>query len=348
MKAIRMVAVGQPLEMQDIPIPVPADHQVLVQVRAAGICHSDAHYRAGVSPVEPLPLTLGHEIAGVVAETGSSVTRLKPGDRVVLHYLVTCGECEYCTRGAEQYCVSGKMLGHFTEGGYAEYIVVPERNALLLPAEIPFDAGATLMCASATALHALRKSRLSGGERVAVFGIGGLGLSAVQLAFALGALEVYAVDLEPAKLELAARYGANTVSAADPKLSPAEQIRELTGGQGVDVALEMVGLPATMRQALRSLAVFGRAVIVGLSAQPMLIDTYRELLGPEAELIGSNDHLLSELPLLIELARRGDLDLSNTVSRTIPLDAGAVNQVLDELEHFGGHGIRTVITPVQP
>ncbi len=345
MKAIRMVAVNQPLELHDIPIPTLDDRQVLVKVKAAGICHSDAHYRAGVSPVEPLPLTLGHEVAGVVVECGSQVSRLKPGDRVVLHYLVTCGECEFCIRGAEQYCIRGKMLGHFTDGGYAEFIAVPERNALLLPPEIPLEGGATLMCASATAMHALRKSRLRGGERVAVFGIGGLGLSAVQLAFALGALEVYAVDVDPAKLELAAGYGARPVSAADPDHPPAEQIRELTGGFGVDVSLEMIGLPVTMHQALRSLAVFGRAVIVGLSARPMQIDTYRELLGPEVELIGSNDHLLSELPLLIELARRGDLDLSNTVSRTVPLDAEAINAVLDELEHFEGHTVRTVIVP---
>ncbi|MGW8251385.1 MAG: alcohol dehydrogenase catalytic domain-containing protein [Anaerolineales bacterium] len=347
MKAIRMVAVDQPLELQDIPIPTLADHQVLVKVKAAGICHSDAHYRAGISPVDPLPLTLGHEIAGEIVETGARVSRLKPGDRVVLHYLVTCGECDYCLRGAEQYCRQGKMLGHFTDGGFAEYIAVPERNALILPQEIPFEAGATLMCASATALHALRKSRLRGGERVAIFGIGGLGLSAVQLALALGALEVYAVDVNPAKLGLASRYGARPVyvSAAVGGTSPAQQIRELSGGYGVDVALEMIGLSETMRQALLSLAVHGRAVIVGLSDQTLHIDTYRELLGPEAELIGSNDHLLSELPLLLELARRGDLDLSETVSRTIPLDAQAANQALDELEAFGSDGIRTVLVP---
>jgi 2-desacetyl-2-hydroxyethyl bacteriochlorophyllide A dehydrogenase len=350
MKAIRMVAVNQPLELHDIPVPSISDRQVLVQVRASGICHSDAHYRSGISPVDPLPLTLGHEIAGVIVEVDSKVTRLKPGDRVVLHYLVTCGSCDYCLRGAEQYCRQGKMLGHFTDGGYAEYIAVPERNALLLPDEIPFQQGATLMCASATALHALRKSRLRGGERVAVFGIGGLGLSAIQLALALGALEVYAVDVSPTKLGLASRYGARSVyvdsgAGRVGARSPAEQIRDLTGGYGVDVALEMVGLPDTMRQALLSLAVHGRAVIVGLSNQRLLIDTYRELLGPEAELIGSNDHLLSELSLLIELARRGDLDLSETVSHTISLDAAAVNRALDDLESFGAQGIRTVIVP---
>lgn len=345
MKSIRMIAVNQPLELHDLPIPTPTDHHVLVQVRAAGICHSDAHYRAGVSPVYPLPLTLGHEIAGVVVETGTNVTRLKPGDRVCLHYLLTCGECQFCIRGAEQFCLNGRMLGHHADGGYAEYIAVPERNAVLLPDEIPFEQGATLMCASATAFHALRKSRLQGGERVAVFGVGGLGLSAVQLAFALGALEVYAVDVNPSKLELATHYGAQPIHAHPNNPSPAEQIRQLTHGEGVGVALEMIGLPQSMEQALRSLAVFGRLVIAGISSQPFQINTYQHLLGPEAEVIGSNDHLLAELPLLIELARRGDLDLSGAVSQTVPLNAAIVNQVLDDLQSFGSEGIRTVIVP---
>jgi propanol-preferring alcohol dehydrogenase len=345
MKSIRMIAVNQPLESHDLPIPIPQADQVLVQVRAAGICHSDAHYRGGVSPVYPLPLTLGHEISGVVVETGLNATRLKPGDRICLHYLLTCGECQFCIRGAEQFCLSGRMLGHHADGGYAEYIAVPERNAVPLPDEIPFEQGATLMCASATAFHALRKSRLVGGERVAIFGVGGLGLSAVQLAFALGALDVYAVDLDPAKLALAARYGAHPVHVGPGLPDPAEQIRQLTHGNGADVALELIGLPQTMEQALRSLAVFGRAVIAGISSRPMQINTYQHLLGPEAELIGSNDHLLSELPPLIELARRGKLDLSSAVSQTVPLDTAIVNQVLDDLQAFGSEGIRTVIVP---
>ncbi len=125
---------------------------------------------------------------------------------------------------------------------------------------------------------------------------------------------------------------------------PVDQIKALTGGRGVDVAVELIGLPLTMRQALLSLAPMGRAVVVGLCDRPLEIDTYRELLGPEAELIGSNDHLLHELPLLIEYARRGVLDLSQVVSRTIPLEAPAINAALDELEHFTA-GVRTVIVP---
>ena len=340
MKAIRMVGVGQPLQMQEIPIPTVGPRQVLVRVRAAGICHSDAHYRAGRSPVRPLPMTLGHEIAGVVEALGAQVTSVKVGDRVCLHYNLTCGDCYYCSTGNEQFCVQVSMLGHYANGGYAEYIAVPARNAIPLPDEIPFDQGATLMCASATSFHALRKSRLKGGESVAVFGIGGLGFSAIQLARALGALEVFAVDINDEKLALAKTYGAIPVNAK--RVDPVKEIRDQTRGKGVDVALELIGLPQTMQQAVRSLAPMGRAVIAGISDAPLSIDTYSELLASEAEIIGSNDHLLQELPTVVEMARRKVLDTSRVVTRTVPLDAAAINAVLDDLEHFGS-GVRSVI-----
>ena len=342
MKAVRLVEVGKPLQNQEIPAPDLGEHDILVKVRAAGICHSDVHYRAGTSPVHPLPMTLGHEVAGVVEAVGGQVSRVQPGDRVVLNYMVTCGDCYYCTTGNEQFCTQGLMLGHFTDGGYAEYITVPERNAFRLPEEIPFEQGATLMCAGATPFHALRKSRLRGGETAAIFGIGGLGLAAIQLARLFGALDVYAVDIDAAKLKVAEKHGAIPVNAAED--DPVETIRKLTGGRGVNVALELIGLPQTMQQAVRSLAIFGRGVMVGLTDRPLTIDTYRELLGPEREIIGSNDHLLQELPLLIEYARRGDLDLSDMVSRTVPLDATDINAVMDDLEGFS-ENFRTVIVP---
>jgi propanol-preferring alcohol dehydrogenase len=340
MKAVRLVAAGKPLVEQEIPVPPLADRDILLRVRAAGICHSDVHYRARKSP--PTPLTLGHEVAGVIEAVGPAVRRVRPGDRVCLHYLITCGDCSFCTRGHEQFCPAGRMLGNTIDGGYAEYVVVPERNAVPLPDTIPFEQGATLMCASATSWHALGKARLKAGETVAVFGIGGLGLSAIQLARAFGALEVFAVDINPGKLALAEQRRAIPVNAADQ--DPVAAIRGHTAGRGVDVALELIGLPGTMRQAIQTLAPLGRAVLVGITHQPLEIDSYREVLGPEAEIIGSNDHLLHELPLLVEHARRGILDLSGVVSRTVPLDARAINQALDELEQFGD-AVRTVITP---
>ncbi len=341
MKAVRLVEIGKPLQMQDVPLPTVGDTDVLVRVRAAGICHSDVHYRAGTSPVGLLPQTLGHEIAGVVEEVGARVTDVAVGDRVCLHYLLTCGDCPYCRTGNEQFCVHGKMLGKHCDGGYAEYIAVPARNAVHLADEVSFEQGAALMCSSSTSFHALRKGRLQAGETVAVFGAGGLGMSAIQLARAFGALKVYAVDINGAKLELAKALGAIPVNA---RLGdPVAEIRRSTGGRGVDVALELIGLKITMEQAVRSLAILGRAVMVGLADRPMEIDVYRELLGKEAEVIGSSDHLLWELPLLVEFVRQGLLDLSRVVTRTVPLEAEAINGAMDALEQFGGE-VRTVIT----
>jgi 2-desacetyl-2-hydroxyethyl bacteriochlorophyllide A dehydrogenase len=342
MKAVRLIEIGKPLQMQDIAVPVPGNRDVLVRIHAAGICHSDAHYRSGLAPVRPLPMTLGHEIAGVIEQAGSGVSAARVGNRVCIHYNLTCGDCYHCSTGNEQFCPHCLMLGHHTNGGYAEYVVVPERNAILLPDEIPFEQGATLMCASATAFHALRKSRLQAGETVAVFGVGGLGMSAVQLARTFGALDVYAVDINEERLKLAASYGALPVNAR--LVDPVAEIRRMTQGGGVNVSLELIGLPQTMRQSVQCLGVLGRAVIAGVSNKSPELDPYRELLGNEAEIIGSNDHLLSELPLVVELARRRVLDTSKVVTRTVPLDADAINQTLDALEQFGG-GVRTVIVP---
>jgi propanol-preferring alcohol dehydrogenase len=234
------------------------------------------------------------------------------------------------------------MIGKHMDGGYAEYIAVSERSVIHLPDEITFAHAAAMMCSSATAFHALRKGRMQAGETVAVFGAGGLGLSAVQLARAMGALEVYAVDIQSEKLRLAATFGATPVDATAS--DPLAVLRDLTGGRGVDVALELIGLPLTMTQAVRALAVQGRAVLAGIADRPFEIFAYTELLGKEAEVIGCSDHLMQEFPLLLEYARRGALDLTTVVSRSVPLEAEPINATLDALEQFGG-AARTVIIP---
>ncbi len=342
MKAVRLTRVGEPLESQEIPIPAVGERDVLVRVKAAGICHSDVHYRAGSSPVGPLPQTLGHEVAGIVEEAGADVRDLQVGDRVCLHYLLTCGECHFCRSDHEQFCLEGKMLGKHTDGGYAEYIAVPARNAVRLPDEVSFEHGAIMMCSSSTSFHALRKARLSAGETVAVFGAGGLGMSAVQLAQIMGARAVYAVDINTGKLALAENLGAVPVDASQG--DPVIELRRLTGGRGVDVALEVIGLKQTMEQAVGSLAVLGRAVLAGLCDRLFEIDSYHDLLGREAEVIGCSDHTLWELEVLVEYARQGKLDLSHNVTGTVPLEAAAINDVMDSLENLSG-GVRTVIRP---
>lgn len=289
-----------------------------------------------------LPITLGHEVAGEVELIGKLVTNVKAGDRVCLHYNITCGECNYCKSGNEQFCPTVRMLGHHVDGGYAEYVAVPARNVIPIPDEIPFAEGATLMCASATAFHALHKGRVKAGETVAVFGVGGLGMSAIQLAKAMGAAEVYAVDIKQDKLELASEYDAIPIDAS--RVDAVQEIRKLTNSKGVDVSLEMIGTRKTMEQAIDSVGNLGRAVMVGLNQQPIEINTYLQVLGKEAEIIGSNDHLLSELPLLVDMARQKILNTSRIVSHSIPLDAEKINQRLDDLENFTDD-IRVVIVP---
>ncbi|HZV32934.1 MAG TPA: zinc-binding dehydrogenase, partial [Verrucomicrobiae bacterium] len=202
--------------------------------------------------------------------------------------------------------------------------------------------GAIMMCSSATSLHALNKARMKPGESVAIFGMGGLGFSALQLARAFGAGQVFAVDIKPGKLELAKRFGAVPVDAANT--DPVAEIMRLSGNRGVDVALELIGLPLTMQQAVRSLAIKGRAMLVGITDKTFEIAPYGEVLNKEAEIIGVSDHLAQEIPLLIDWVGQGRLDLSQVVTQTVPLDAVAINDVLDRLEKFGDD-VRVVIKP---
>ena len=340
MRAVRLVRTRNPLEEQRRPVPTPGEGEVLVRVRAAGICHSDAHYRAGTASASPLPMTLGHEVAGVVDESGD--TSFEAGDRVCVHYLMTCGECRYCRRGAEQFCPAGEMIGKDRDGGYAEFVLVSALSLIPLPESVSFEEGAVMMCSASTSLHALRKGRLSAGECVAVYGLGGLGMAAVQLAQILGAQSVYAVDVKRNKLDMAEQYGAVAVDAS--RLDPVAAIMDATGGAGVDVAVEVIGLPDTIRQSVRSLAIGGRAVIAGITDHDVAITPYAELIQREAELIGVSDHVKTELVELVDWVETGKLNLRGGIARTVPLEAPAINGCLDELDEFSDD-VRVVIVP---
>jgi len=342
MRAVRLVQVGKPLEQADIPIPEIGSSDVLIRVAAAGICHSDAHYRAGISKIDSLPVTLGHEVAGRVEKVGAQVANLAAGDRVCVHYLVTCGRCDFCKCGLEQFCRSGQMIGKHRDGGYAEFIKVPGQNAFPLRDGIPFEVGAIMMCSSATALHALNKARFKAGESIAIFGFGGLGFSALQLALAFDCGDVYVVEINPAKLASAASLGAIAIDARSA--DPVEQIKEATAGTGVDVALELIGSVKTMHQALLCLGPLGRAAFVGLTAESMSIHPYADLINKEVEIIGVSDHLAAELPTLFEFASSGKLRFPPETLRVVDLDAAQINAALDALQDSIDH-VRTVIVP---
>jgi propanol-preferring alcohol dehydrogenase len=303
MHAVRLRQLSSPLIDDDVPEPSVGDGELLVDIRAAGICHSDAHYRAGGGSVN-LPLTLGHEIAGVVRGTGQ---------RVALHYLHD----------------DGRMLGKEVDGGYAESIVVPASNAVPIPDGVSFEAAAVMMCSTSTAYHALRLSALRPNESVAILGFGGLGASAVQLAKVMGATRVFAVDRVAEKQELAASFGAIPASA--------EELRD------IDVVLDFAGHSPTTLQALRALARGGRIMIVAINLRELAIDPYRDVLARERHIIGVSDHTREELVELLQLAQRGVIDITRVITRRVSLEAAAINEVLDDLDRGTKH-LRTVIT----
>lgn len=344
MQTIRLAAYNQPLERTEMDDPSPGDGEIVVDVERAGICHTDAHYRAGSGKTN-LPVTLGHEVAGVVSAVGANVTNVREGERVALHYLVSCGTCERCQRFGEQFCASGAMIGKERDGGYADKIVVPAVNAIPIPDEVPSAAAAIMMCSTATAYHALRLAELQEGQSVAVLGFGGLGVSAVQLARALGASNVYAVDVVPEKLELAASFGAEPIDARDTPVHKA--LLGATDGRGVDVAIEFTGNANVAHGGLRSLSPGGRLMIVAINLRSFQFDPFADLLARERRIIGCSDHTRAELVELMELARAGKIDLSRAVSRTVPFEAEAINGVLDDLERGSGH-FRNVIAVTEP
>jgi propanol-preferring alcohol dehydrogenase len=232
------------------------------------------------------------------------------------------------------------MIGKHRDGGYAEFVKVPGKNAFVLPDEISFASGAIMMCSSATALHALNKARLKPGESIAIFGFGGLGFSALQLARAFDCGDIYVVDINRAKLASAKLFGAVPIDAT--KGNPVEQIAQATNGKGVDVSLELIGSAKTMRQAVQCLGSLGRSALVGLTAESMSLSPYKELINKEVEIVGVSDHLAAQIPTLIEFARSGKLRFPQDALRFVDLNAEQINASLNAFQNSIDH-IRTVI-----
>jgi 2-desacetyl-2-hydroxyethyl bacteriochlorophyllide A dehydrogenase len=337
MRALRLVAFGQPVTGQQVPEPMPARGEVVVRVRAAGVCHSDAHYRAGRGTVPRLPLTLGHEIAGVVEALGDGVTTPRAGDRVAVHYLVSCGVCRGCEHG-EQFCETGAMVGKDRDGGQADLVLVPAVNAVPIPDAVDDATAAITMCSTATAYHALQLAVLHPGETVMILGFGGLGVSTLQLATAMGA-RVLAVDVHPDKLAAARALGA---MAIDARGDVGSAVMEATNGAGADVAIDLAGHPPLCTQALRLLAPGGRLMLVGLNPTPFEFNPYKDVLARERRIIGCSDHTRDELVSLLDFLADGRLDLAPAISRRIPFEEAAVNAALDDLERGTAH-FRTVV-----
>ena len=278
MKAAVVTSFTAPLEIQDLPIPTPAPGQVLVRIEVSGLCHTDIHAAHGDWPVKPTPpFVPGHEGVGIVEALGEGVTARAVGDRVALPWLGhACGHCHYCVDGWETLCEEQQNTGYSIDGGFAEYAVADAAYVVPVPDGVtPHDA-APLTCAGVTTYKAVKVAHVQPTERVAIFGIGGLGHLALQYAKIVGGT-VIAVDVDEAKLDLARDLGADhVVNAAE--VDPVEAIEALGGA---DVAIVLAVIPRVFEQAFASLRRGGRLVCVGLppeSEGPMALPIFPTVL----------------------------------------------------------------------
>jgi D-arabinose 1-dehydrogenase-like Zn-dependent alcohol dehydrogenase len=346
MRAARLHRVRTPdapedLRVDEVPVPHPGPGEVLVRVRACGVCASDLHVVQGVTPHGPrLPQVLGHESAGEVAAVGEGVDGWLPGDRVVPLMGRPCGICGYCRIGRENLCRQLSIAGIDSDGAMAEYVLADPRTLAPVPSTIPFAHAAILTDAVATPYHACKRGGVGEDVVTVVVGLGGLGMHAVQLATLAGA-SVIGVDVDPVSLERALEWGAEEVVDASDG-NAARAVRELTAG-GADVALEFVGRVDTVATAVKSLRPGGRAAIVGLTPARMELLPTALFVANELEVVGSFGSTAADLNELIDLVEAGRLDLSRSVTHTFDLDG--VPEALRMLETRDDHPIRMVVEP---
>jgi len=344
MKAAVFHGPNQPLKVEEVPVPKPGAGEILVKVAACGVCHTDMHYiDHGVPTFKQPPMILGHEASGTVAELGAGVTKWKPGDRVLLPAVLSCGVCPRCRIGRENICDDMKMFGNHVDGAYAEYVLAPAKDALAMPEEVPLIEGSIIADAISTPFHAVvNRAKVKPGDWVAVFGCGGVGINCIQLAAAVGA-SVIAIDLVTEKLDLARRFGALEVINPNQveKGRVDKAIRKLIG-DGVDIAFEVIGNPQTITMAYNCIKKGGLCVVVGYTHLPAEIPVSKMMFF-EQSMIGSLGCRPVDYPRIIEMARIGKIKVRELVTGRFGLDQ--INEAFDLLRKNDPNTIRSVIVP---
>ena len=345
MKAAIFKELGKPLDIGEVPKPEVKENEVLMKVKAAAICIADIYSIKGERPLK-LPHIMGHEAAGVVSDVGSAVRKFKPGDRILGNAIVTCKECYYCKRGLEQVCENHKIIGtdSGTQGAFAEYYKLPSENIYHLPEEIPFDQATVITSPLASAYHGVRVADIQKGNAVVVYGGGAIGYHAMLGAMTYEGVRVFMVDTVDEKLELARKAGAAAVINAEQE-DPVDAVRRLTEGRGAAVAIEAVGLPKTVNQAILSLRKAGSAVLMGAPWEKIVFefeDYRKDFLFKELKICSSITNRKDEMEPLIELVKTKKIDLSRSISLTLPFDK--INDGIEIVRNNVGNPIRVVMT----
>jgi alcohol dehydrogenase len=343
MKAVVYERFGQPPRVQNVPDPTPAAEGVVIKVEATGLCRSDWHGWMGHDPDIVLPHVPGHELAGTVLSTGKQVTRWKTGDRVTVPFVGGCGRCFECRSGNHQVCEHQFQPGFTAWGSFAEYVAVDyaDTNLVALPEELDFATAASLGCRFVTSFRAVvDQGRVGPGDWVAVHGCGGVGLSAIMIAAAMGA-NVIGIDLSDGKLDFARAMGAVATVNGRGAADVVGAVREITGG-GAHVSIDALGHPTTCFNSIANLRRRGRHVQVGL----MLGDHARpaipmdRVIGWELEILGSHGMQAFRYEAMMAMIRTGRLAPQKLVGRRIGLDEAP--EALMAMDRFEGLGIGVI------
>jgi 2-desacetyl-2-hydroxyethyl bacteriochlorophyllide A dehydrogenase len=318
MNAIRPMAfITEPrkIEFRDVPIPELGPEDVLIAVKAAAICGSDLHIFKGKHPAVDLPVPVGHEVAGLVTQVGTQVTRFEPGDRVTVEPVIACGECFFCKRGDYHLCTDISFQYRQGQGGLTTHFVANQQWVHRLPEGLTYAQGALLEPLS-VAVHAVEKANLGLADSVAIFGAGAIGLLLLQLAQAAGAGEVFIVDIQPHRLEAATSLGAQVLDNSSGDV--VSEIYARTEGLGVECAFEAVGLASTLKQTLSVLRKGGQAVLIGLFEESEIRLPANIFVQKEISLSGSQGYCW-DFQTAVKLVTQGRLDLGKLITHQFPL-----------------------------
>jgi alcohol dehydrogenase len=329
--------------IENLPDPTPEAHGVVLRVKATGLCRSDWHGWMGHDPDITLPHVPGHEIAGTIEAVGKNVARWKIGDNVTLPFVCGCGDCPQCMSGNQQVCDHQFQPGFTHWGSFAEFVAInyADINLVSIPADIDFVTAASLGCRFVTSFRAIvAQGKVSAGQWVAIHGCGGVGLSAIMIANALGA-NVIAIDIADEKLELARSVGAITTINATESKDVVEGVRSVTGG-GVHVSIDALGSPTTCFNSIANLRKRGKHVQVGLmladhSHSPVPMD---KVIANELEILGSHGIQAYKYPALLEMIKSGKLHPEILIGKTISLDESVTE--LANMNNFAGTGVTVI------
>jgi S-(hydroxymethyl)glutathione dehydrogenase / alcohol dehydrogenase len=351
-QAALLYGAHQQFRVEEVTLDEPRSGEVLIKIAASGVCHSDYHLVSGATK-HPMPVVPGHEGAGVVEAIGAGVTRVQPGDHVVLNWAPDCGHCFYCLRGKPNLCETyvepiwagtmldgttrlhrnGQAVYHFSGlATFAEYAVVPQESCVPVRKDVPLTVAALVGCAVATGVGAaMYTAEVHPGDSVVVFGCGGVGLNILQGAALCGAQTIIAVDTNPAKMEIARQFGATHAVLANEK--PIEAIRDLTNGRGTEHAFEAVGIPSVQEMALEAIRPGGTLTLAGLSAMGSGTNLPGAIITRQEKVIkGSYYGTINasrDFPLLIDLYASGKLKLDELVSQRYSLNQ--INEAYDAM-----------------